>query len=135
MCGRVIQSSAPTRYAIVDGMNVRDCRVHNYPPRWNGAPSQDLLVIRRNHQTGVASLDPLRWGLIPYLCQDPTSGRKPINAQLETLVRQFVQMCLDTSNPTSRRDKPISRNMESSRLSNSLRERRCCHHSPRTWFS
>jgi putative SOS response-associated peptidase YedK len=40
-------------------------RVHNYPPRWNGAPSQDLLVIRRNHQTGRVSLDRLRWGLIP----------------------------------------------------------------------
>jgi hypothetical protein len=39
MCGRVIQSSGPRRYAIVDGMNVRDSRVHNYPPRWDGAPS------------------------------------------------------------------------------------------------
>jgi hypothetical protein len=45
------QSGGPLRYAIVDGMNVRDSRVHNYPPRWNGAPSQELLVIRRNHQT------------------------------------------------------------------------------------
>jgi putative SOS response-associated peptidase YedK len=61
MCGRVIQSSGPLRYAIVDGMNVRDSRVHNYPPRWNGAPSRELLVIRRNHQTGEVSLDPLRW--------------------------------------------------------------------------
>jgi hypothetical protein len=36
----------------------------NYPPHWNGAPSQDLLVIRRNYQTGEVSLDPLRrrWG-------------------------------------------------------------------------
>jgi hypothetical protein len=61
MCGRVIQSSGPLRYAIVDGMNVRDSRVHNYPPRWNAAPSQKLLVIRRNHQTGEPphmSLDP-----------------------------------------------------------------------------
>ena len=48
MCGRVIQSSGPLRYAIVDGINVRDSRVHNYPPRWNAAPSQELLVIRRN---------------------------------------------------------------------------------------
>jgi hypothetical protein len=32
MCGRIIQSSGPLRYAIVDGMNVRDNRVHNYPP-------------------------------------------------------------------------------------------------------
>ena len=76
MCGRVIQSSAPIRYAIVDGMNVRDSRLHNYPPRWNGAPSQDLLVIRRNHKTGEVSLDPLRWGLIPYWCEDPKGGRK-----------------------------------------------------------
>jgi hypothetical protein len=40
---------------IVDGMNVRDSRVHNYPPRWNAAPSQELLVIRHNHQTGEVS--------------------------------------------------------------------------------
>ena len=85
MCGRVIQSSAPIRYAIVDGMDVRDSRVHNYPPRWNGAPSQDLLVIRRNHKTGEVSLDPLRWGLIPYWCEDPKGGRKPINAKCETV--------------------------------------------------
>src|SRR5262245_15841374 len=76
MCGRVIQSSGPLRYAIVDGMNVRDSRVHNYPPRWNAAPSQELLVIRRNHKTGEVTLDPLRWGLIPYWCKDPSGGRK-----------------------------------------------------------
>ncbi len=85
MCGRVIQSSGPLSYAILDGMNVRDSRAHNYPPRWNGAPSQDLLVIRHNHETGQVSLDPLRWGLIPYWCKDPKGGRKPINAKCETV--------------------------------------------------
>jgi putative SOS response-associated peptidase YedK len=85
MCGRVIQSGGPLRYAIVDGMNVRDSRVHNYPPRWNAAPNQELLVIRRNHQTGDVSLDPLRCGLIPYWCNDPKGGRKPINAKCETV--------------------------------------------------
>jgi putative SOS response-associated peptidase YedK len=85
MCGRIIQSSAPLRYAIVDGMNVRDSRLHNHPPRWNAAPSQDLLVIRRNHRTGEVSLDPLRWGLIPNWCDDPKGGRKPINAKCETV--------------------------------------------------
>ena len=85
MCGRVIQSSTPFRLAIVDGLNVRDSRVHNYPPRWNGAPSQELLVIRRNHDTGQVSLDPLRWGLIPYWCEDPKDGRRPINAKCETV--------------------------------------------------
>jgi putative SOS response-associated peptidase YedK len=57
-------------------LNVRDSRVHNYPPRWNAAPSQDLLVIRRNPKTGEVSLDPLRWGLIPYWCKDPAGGRR-----------------------------------------------------------
>jgi putative SOS response-associated peptidase YedK len=47
-------------------MNVRDSRAHNYPPRWNAAPSQELLVIRRNHKTGEVTLDPLRWGLIHF---------------------------------------------------------------------
>ena len=70
MCGRVIQSSTPFRLAIVEGLDVRDSRVHNYPPRWNGAPSQELLVIRRNHHMGELSLDPLRWELIPYWCED-----------------------------------------------------------------
>jgi putative SOS response-associated peptidase YedK len=84
MCGRVIQSSGPIRYAIVDGLNVRDSHLHNYPPGWNAAAAQELLVIRRNHQTGEVSLDPLRWGLIPYWCDDPSGGRKPINARYET---------------------------------------------------
>ncbi len=62
MCGRVIQSSGPLRYAIVDGLDVRDSRLSNYPRRWKGAPSQELVVIRENHMTGERSLDLLRWG-------------------------------------------------------------------------
>ena len=57
MCGRVVQSSGPLRYAIVDGMNVRDSRVSNYPPRWNGAPSQESP----RYPAHQVSLDPLRW--------------------------------------------------------------------------
>jgi hypothetical protein len=30
MCRRVIQSSAPIRLAIVEGLDVRDSRVHNF---------------------------------------------------------------------------------------------------------
>ena len=42
-------------------------------------------MIRRNHHTGELSLDPLRSGLIPYWCEDPNGGRKPINAKAETV--------------------------------------------------
>jgi hypothetical protein len=65
MCGRIIQSSGPLRYAIVEGLDLRDSRLSNYQRRWNGAPSQELLVIRENHKTGERSLDLLVWGLIP----------------------------------------------------------------------
>jgi putative SOS response-associated peptidase YedK len=68
-------------------MDMHETRAHNHPARWNAAPSQDLLVIRRNHETGVVSLDPLRWGLIPHWSQDPTGGRRPINAKSETVHR------------------------------------------------
>ena len=49
-----------------------------------------------------------------------------------TGLRQFIQKGFDDSNRGSPGDKPMSRNMESSRLSNSRRERKCCHHSPMT---
>src|SRR5215467_11451533 len=47
-------------------MNVRDSRVHSYPPRSNAAPSPELLVIRRNRRSVEVSLDLRRWGLSPY---------------------------------------------------------------------
>jgi hypothetical protein len=67
------------------------------PPRWNGAPSQDLLVIRRNHQTGEVSLDPLRWGLIPYWCEDPKGGVPVAEA-----LRQVAPRCAGSHQPKHR---------------------------------
>ena len=33
----------------------------NVQPRYNAAPSQELLVIRENHKTGERSLDLIKW--------------------------------------------------------------------------
>ena len=85
MCGRVIQSSGPLHLAIVEGLNVSDSRLANVPRRYNAAPSQELFVIRQNHKTSERSLDLLKWGLIPYWCQDPKGGRRPINAKAESV--------------------------------------------------
>src|SRR5215470_13503671 len=87
MCGRVIQSSGPLRLAIVEGLNVSDSRMGNVAPRYNAAPSQELLVIRQNHKTGERSLDLIKWGLIPHWCQDPRGDRRPINAKAESVMR------------------------------------------------
>jgi putative SOS response-associated peptidase YedK len=87
MCGRIIQSSSPLRLAIVEGLDVSESRTGYIRPRYNAAPSQELLVIRENHKTGERSLDLIKWGLIPHWWQDRKGGRKPINAKAETLAR------------------------------------------------
>jgi putative SOS response-associated peptidase YedK len=87
MCGRIIQSSSPLRLAIVDGLDASDSRMGNIRPRYNGAPSQELFVIRQNHKTGERSLDLIKWGLIPHWCTDPRRGRRPINAKAESVAR------------------------------------------------
>jgi putative SOS response-associated peptidase YedK len=84
MCGRVIQSSGPLRLAIVEGLNVSDSRMG---PRYNAAPSQELLIIRENHKTGERLLDLIKWGLIPHWCMDASGGRRPINAKGESISR------------------------------------------------
>jgi putative SOS response-associated peptidase YedK len=56
-----------------------------FPPRFNGAPSQPFWVIRRHPQTGEYHRDQLVCGLIPHWCKDPDGGRKPINAKAETI--------------------------------------------------
>jgi putative SOS response-associated peptidase YedK len=87
MCGRIVQSSGVLPLSIVERLDAPDGHLLSLPPRYNGAPSQDLLVIRENHQTGRRSIDVLRWGLIPHGCTEPSGGRKPINAKAETVAR------------------------------------------------
>ena len=82
MCGRVIQTSTPEAIRrLFDAI----APVPNAPPRYNGAPSQELMVLRRNPETGERTLQLLRWGLIPSWTKDAKGGRKPINARAETI--------------------------------------------------
>src|SRR4029078_6786545 len=87
MCARITQSSSPLHLAIVDGLEVSDRRMGNVRPRYNAAPSQELLVICENHKTGERSLDLIKWGLIPHWCQGTSGGRRPINAKAESVSR------------------------------------------------
>ena len=88
MCGRVVQASPPDKLGlhIVEGLSPGDNRYGNVPPRYNGAPSQFLWVIRRNPETGERTLDLLRWGLVPSWCKDKPKP-PPINAKAETVAK------------------------------------------------
>jgi len=60
----------------------------NVRPRYNAAPNQELLVIRRiTRQASVRST--IKWGLIPHWCKDWRGGRKPINAKAESALPSF----------------------------------------------
>lgn len=53
-------------------------------PRYNVAPTQDALVVRRDGD-GSREAVALRWGLVPFWADDPGIGNKMINARSETV--------------------------------------------------
>jgi putative SOS response-associated peptidase YedK len=79
MCGRIIQAGFGGMKILMGTPD--DSRIKK--PRYNGAPSQDLVVIRRHPETGDNKPDLLRWGFIPSWVNDAKGGRKPINARAE----------------------------------------------------
>jgi putative SOS response-associated peptidase YedK len=83
MCGRyrrtTQQEELARRYKIPIPVQT------DLPISWNIAPSQDVLAIRYNGETGQRSLDALRWGLIPSWAKDEKIAFKTINARMETV--------------------------------------------------
>jgi putative SOS response-associated peptidase YedK len=56
----------------------------NLPPRYNIAPTQDVLAVRTGPDGGGRSFTAFRWGLIPSWAKDPAIGSRMINARAET---------------------------------------------------
>lgn len=81
MCGRVAQHSDPAKLARRFGIAGV---APNAPPRYNGAPTDDILVVRFNPESGERLLGPLRWGLVPLWAKDLKDGAKMINARAES---------------------------------------------------
>jgi len=85
MCGRYRLARDPREVAeFFDTVNV----FPNTPPRWNIAPMQDALVVRRHPETGARHLDALRWGLVPHWAKDLSVGVRMINARAETVAER-----------------------------------------------
>jgi putative SOS response-associated peptidase YedK len=53
-------------------------------PRYNIAPTQDVLVVRRPDPAGPREGAMLRWGLVPSWARDVAIGSRMINARSET---------------------------------------------------
>jgi putative SOS response-associated peptidase YedK len=60
---------------------------HDFPPRYNIAPTQPVAIIRKS-ETQVTELALVRWGLIPSWVKDPKAFSTMINARAETAVEK-----------------------------------------------
>ncbi len=83
MCGRFTLTD-PTQ------LDAEALGVALLPPlsaRWNVAPPQPVLLVRRARDGGREALL-ARWGLIPSWAKDPAIGNKLANARAETLAEK-----------------------------------------------
>ncbi|WP_119068060.1 SOS response-associated peptidase [Aggregatilinea lenta] len=58
------------------------------PPRFNIAPTQPVLAVVRDGDSGDNELKVMRWGLIPSWSKDATIASRLINARSETLAEK-----------------------------------------------
>jgi putative SOS response-associated peptidase YedK len=56
-------------------------------PRYNIAPTQSVLTVRREHGEKVRHFTMMRWGLIPHWAKDMTIGNRTLNARSETITK------------------------------------------------
>ncbi len=79
MCGRYVLYGPPSR--LTERFGLQECP--DFAPRYNIAPTSDVLVIRHRPEVGrVGQL--VRWGLVPNWAKDISVGAKLNNARAET---------------------------------------------------
>jgi putative SOS response-associated peptidase YedK len=82
MCGRYRLSR---RKQLVEEYFASVSEEGEWGPRFNVAPTQPVLTIRRDSRAPGRKLSTMRWGLIPSWLKDPSIGYKTINARSETV--------------------------------------------------
>jgi putative SOS response-associated peptidase YedK len=89
MCGRYYRRSDKQR--IAEAFRIGVPSSFEIPPEYNVAPSSMQPVIVEDHDSGERTLRQMRWGLIPYWCDDPkTLGVSTINAKAESLMQKPI---------------------------------------------
>jgi putative SOS response-associated peptidase YedK len=84
MCGRFSITDPDEALRALFGYNGPPM---DFAPRYNVAPTQDVPVVRLNHE-GKRAIAKMRWGLVPFWAKDVRIGAKMINARAETIATQ-----------------------------------------------
>lgn len=81
MCGRFALVAEKRILDMLFGLELR----FDLQPRFNIAPSQDILALRRSPDAeNEKEFVHLRWGLVPFWAEDSSIGSRMINARSET---------------------------------------------------
>jgi putative SOS response-associated peptidase YedK len=80
MCSRYSLTSPPEAVRQYFGYD----RVEDFPPRYNIAPTEPVLVVKQAERGGREPVL-MRWGLIPSWVKDPREFSTLINARSETV--------------------------------------------------
>ncbi len=81
MCGRFSLGASATTLAAHFGL----FEAPAWSPRYNIAPSQEVLTILRTPDRPELHVALRRWGLIPLWAEGPAVGSRMINARAETV--------------------------------------------------
>jgi putative SOS response-associated peptidase YedK len=91
MCGRFTLRSPATVLIEHFDLDVRgDHQLPLFEPRYNIAPTQEVIVVRTDPEGSRRFACAMRWGLIPSWSKDAkgSSGPPTINARAETLIEK-----------------------------------------------
>lgn len=84
MCGRFV-ATAPIS-ELAEHFAVDEVVVDRPPePRFNVAPTLEVVAVAESRRTGARRLGTFRWGLVPSWAKDPSIGSRLINARAESL--------------------------------------------------
>lgn len=81
MCGRFSITDPDEALRALFGYNGPPM---DFPPRYNVAPTQEVPVVRLNHE-GKRTIAKMRWGLVPFWAKDLKIGARMINARADTV--------------------------------------------------
>jgi putative SOS response-associated peptidase YedK len=89
MCGRFTLRTPMTVLIGQFQLGVEAARqLALFEPRYNIAPTQEILAVRVEPKSGEREASPLRWGLIPSWSKEPASGPPMINARGESIAEK-----------------------------------------------
>jgi putative SOS response-associated peptidase YedK len=84
MCGRYTLTRPASE--VVEAFHLDQAPL--FEPRYNIAPTQAVLAVRRIDPTGPPQAILLRWGLVPAWATDLSIGNRMLNARSETVLEK-----------------------------------------------